>query len=93
MLVRGEEWVPTGTWWSPAIDAPHTNTPLAIAASLGTGMAVLGLFLLLSRAVGAWLLPPSAMGPMTLSLYTAHLVALHFEVHDARPVCGSRSSW
>ena len=85
LLIWGEEWLPTDTWWSLAIDAPHTNTPLAIAASLGTGMAVLGLFLLISRVAGAWLLPLSAMGSMTLSLYTAHLVALSFEVHDDRP--------
>ncbi|WP_424347170.1 heparan-alpha-glucosaminide N-acetyltransferase domain-containing protein [Kocuria sp. CH-021] len=77
--------LPTDTWWWLAIASPHTNTPLALAASLGTGLAVLSLFLLLSRAVGAWLLPLSAMGSMTLSLYTAHLVALSFEVHYDRP--------
>jgi uncharacterized membrane protein len=85
VLVWGDEWLPADTWWSLAIDTPHTNAPLAIAVSLGTGMAVLGAFLLLSRAVGAWLLPLSSMGSMTLSLYTAHLVALSFEVHEDRP--------
>ncbi|MFI7581291.1 heparan-alpha-glucosaminide N-acetyltransferase domain-containing protein [Kocuria kalidii] len=85
LLVWGGEWLPTGTWWSLAVDAPHTNAPLAIAVSLGTGMAVLGLFLLVSHAVGAWLLPLSAMGSMTLSLYTAHLVALSLEVHYDQP--------
>ncbi|MEX5235962.1 heparan-alpha-glucosaminide N-acetyltransferase domain-containing protein [Kocuria arenosa] len=85
ILGWGGEWLPTDTWWSLAVDAPHTNTPLAIAVSLGTGMAVLGTFLLISRVVGAWLQPLSAMGSMTLSLYTAHLVALSFEVHEDRP--------
>ncbi|MEX5300009.1 heparan-alpha-glucosaminide N-acetyltransferase domain-containing protein [Kocuria sp. CPCC 205292] len=85
VLVWGSDWLPTDTWWSLAVDTPHTNAPLAIAASLGTGMAVLGFFLLITRAVGAWLLPLSAMGSMTLSLYTAHLVALSFEVHYDRP--------
>lgn len=85
VLVWGYGWLPTDTWWSLAVDTPHTNAPLAIAASLGTGMAVLGIFLLISRAVGAWLAPLSAMGSMTLSLYTAHLVALSFEVHYDRP--------
>ncbi|WP_298582435.1 heparan-alpha-glucosaminide N-acetyltransferase domain-containing protein [uncultured Kocuria sp.] len=79
------ESLPTDTWWWLAIASPHTNTPLALAASLGTGLAVLGFFLLISRALGAWLLPLSAMGSMTLSLYTAHLVALSFEVHYDRP--------
>ncbi|GAB2614038.1 hypothetical protein GCM10009696_19530 [Kocuria himachalensis] len=85
VLVWGSDWLPTDTWWSLAIDTPHTNAPLAIAASLGTGMAVLGLFLLISRDVGAWLLPLSAMGSMTLSMYTTHLLALSFEVHYDRP--------
>lgn len=85
VLVWGSDWLPTETWWSLAVATPHTNAPLAIAASLGTGMAVLGLFLLISRVVGSWLLPLSAMGSMTLSLYTAHLVALSFEVHYDRP--------
>lgn len=85
VLVWGSDWLPTDTWWSLAIDTPHTNAPLAIAASLGTGMAVLGLFMLISRPLGAWLVPLSAMGAMTLSLYTAHLVALSFEVHYDRP--------
>ena len=85
LLVWESGGLPTDTWWSLAIDAPHANTPLAIAASLGTGMAVLGFFLLIFRAVGAWLSPLSAMGSMTLSLYTAHLVALSFEVHYDRP--------
>ncbi|MFE7630662.1 heparan-alpha-glucosaminide N-acetyltransferase domain-containing protein [Kocuria sp. NPDC057446] len=85
VLVWGSDWLPTDTWWSLAVATPHTNAPLAIAVSLGTGIAVLGFFLLLSRAVGAWLLPLSAMGSMTLSLYTAHLVALAFEVHYDRP--------
>ncbi|WP_017834115.1 heparan-alpha-glucosaminide N-acetyltransferase domain-containing protein [Kocuria sp. UCD-OTCP] len=85
VLVWGSDWLPTETWWSLAVATPHTNAPLAIAASLGTGMAVLGLFLLISRVVGSWLLPLSTMGSMTLSLYTAHLVALSFEVHYDRP--------
>ena len=85
VLVWGSDWLPTETWWSLAVATPHTNAPLAIAASLGTGMAVLGLCLLISRVVGSWLLLLSAMGSMTLSLYTAHLVALSFEIHYDRP--------
>ena len=48
---------------------------------LGTGVAVLGAFLLLTRAGKAWALPLAAMGSMTLTLYSAHLLALATEVH------------
>ena len=84
-LLWGPDDVPGSTAWWLVIDTPHSNTPFAIAASLGVGLAVLGFFLLVSRGSGGWLLPLSAMGGMTLSLYTAHLVALSLEVHYDRP--------
>lgn len=85
ILVWGAGSLPTSTGWWLAITTPHSNTPLAIATSLGLGLAVLGVFLLISRKIGAWLLPLSAMGAMTLTLYSAHLLALSLGVHyDAR---------
>lgn len=76
--------LPTTTWWWLLIPGPHTNTPIAILYGLGSGVAVLGAFLLLARKVGEWLLPLSAVGSMTLTLYSAHLLALaamlHYEV-------------
>ncbi|MEX5301943.1 heparan-alpha-glucosaminide N-acetyltransferase domain-containing protein [Kocuria sabuli] len=76
--------LPTTTWWWLLIPGPHTNTPVAILYDLGSGAAVLGAFLLVARKAGAWLLPLGAMGSMTLTLYTAHLLALaamlHYEV-------------
>ena len=77
--------MPTTTGWWLAIATPHTNTPLAIAASLGMSLAVLGVFLLIGQKITPWLLPLSAMGVMTLTLYTAHLVGLSFEVHYDQP--------
>ncbi|MEX5237909.1 heparan-alpha-glucosaminide N-acetyltransferase domain-containing protein [Kocuria sp. CPCC 205236] len=77
--------LPTTTWWWLAIAGPHTNTPLALALSLGSGMAVLGLFLLLGRNLAKWLLPLAAMGSMTLTLYSTHLLALATEIHYDRP--------
>lgn len=71
-------------WWL-AVTTPHMNTPLSIAWSLGVGMTVLGGFLLVSRRLGAWLRPLAAMGAMTLTLYSAHLVALSFEFHEDEP--------
>ncbi|MCM3486918.1 DUF1624 domain-containing protein [Kocuria rosea] len=85
VLVWGPDSLPTESVWWLAIATPHTNTPLAIAASLGIGMTVLGALLLIARKAEAWLLPLAAMGVMTLTLYTAHLVALSFEAHYDQP--------
>lgn len=85
-LIWRPDSLPTETVWWLAIATPHTNTPLAIAASLGVGLTVLGALLLIARKAEAWLLPLAAMGAMTLTLYTAHLVALSFEAHYDRPV-------
>jgi hypothetical protein len=84
-LLWGPDQPAGATAWWLVIDTPHSNTPFAIAASLGVGLAVLGFFLLVSRGAGAWLLPLAAIGGMTLSLYTAHLVALSLEVHYDHP--------
>ncbi len=86
ILVWGtDEGLPTSTGWWLAVTTPHANMPLAIAWSLGIGLAVLGTFLLLARAVGPWLLPLSAMGAMTLTLYSTQLVLLSFELHYDQP--------
>ncbi|MFC4903761.1 heparan-alpha-glucosaminide N-acetyltransferase domain-containing protein [Kocuria oceani] len=77
--------LPTTTWWWLAIPGPHTNTPLALLHGLGASMAVLGGFLLLARRLQGWLLPLSAMGSMTLTLYTTHLLALSTEAHYDQP--------
>ncbi|MCW2131484.1 heparan-alpha-glucosaminide N-acetyltransferase domain-containing protein [Arthrobacter sp. VKM Ac-2550] len=71
-------------WWL-AIATPHTNTPLAIAASLGMGLLVTGVFLLIAPKAGQWLKPLAAMGAMTLTLYSAHLIALAPELHYDEP--------
>ncbi|MFF0903201.1 UNVERIFIED_CONTAM: heparan-alpha-glucosaminide N-acetyltransferase domain-containing protein [Kocuria sp. CPCC 205316] len=80
-----DQVLPTTTWWWLAIAGPHTNTPLALAVGLGSAAAALGGFLLLARRLGSWLLPLSAMGTMTLTLYSAHLLALSTEVHYDQP--------
>lgn len=85
ILTWGPDSLPTSTPWWLAITTPHADTPLSLAASLGVSMAALGVFLLIARKAGDWLLPLTAMGVMTLTLYTAHLVALSFEIHYDRP--------
>ncbi|WP_240974843.1 DUF418 domain-containing protein [Crystallibacter degradans] len=74
----------TSAWWL-AIATPHTNTPLAIAASLGVGLLVTGVFLLIAPKAGQWLKPLAVMGAMTLTLYSAHLIALAPELHYDEP--------
>ncbi|MCW2134151.1 heparan-alpha-glucosaminide N-acetyltransferase domain-containing protein [Arthrobacter sp. VKM Ac-2550] len=74
----------TSAWWL-AIATPHTNTPLAIAASLGMGLLVTGVFLLVASKAELWLKPLAVMGVMTLTLYSAHLIALAPELHYDEP--------
>lgn len=68
--------VPTTTPWWLATDAPHSTTPLDLAATTGTALLALGLALLLAGAVPLVLHPLAAAGSMPLSLYTAHVWVL-----------------
>lgn len=87
VLVYGPDPVlPTSTWWWLAVTGPHTNTPLALLSGVGTGALVLGLCLLVARRAESVLLPLVAAGSMTLTLYSAHLLALFLEVHREQPV-------
>jgi uncharacterized membrane protein len=76
-----------GTWWSLALAAPHSNTPLDLIHTLGSAMAVLGGMLLLTRALPASkvLDAVAAAGSMTLTLYTAHLLLLSTGVLNGEP--------
>ncbi|WP_424348285.1 heparan-alpha-glucosaminide N-acetyltransferase domain-containing protein [Kocuria sp. CH-021] len=73
--------LPTSTWWWLLTPGPHSNTPVTLLMDLGTGLAVLGLFLLLARPNRLWTVL-AAMGGRTLTLYSAHLLALATAVHD-----------
>jgi uncharacterized membrane protein len=77
--------LPTTTWWWLAVGGPYTNTPPALLLGLGSAVAALGVFLLLARRFGTWLLPLSAMGAMTLTVYSVHLLALAAELHYDQP--------
>lgn len=70
--------LPTTTLTWLVISGPHTNTPFAIAESAGLAMVALGAFLLICRWIGRLLSPLGAMGSMTLTIYSAHLVFLAF---------------
>jgi uncharacterized protein len=59
---------------------PHSDTPFDVIGTGGTAVAVLGLCLLLARALrgrSRWLLLPlGAVGAMALTAYTAQLIAI-----------------
>ncbi|MCQ1951373.1 MULTISPECIES: heparan-alpha-glucosaminide N-acetyltransferase domain-containing protein [Arthrobacter] len=63
----------TGSWWWLALSGPHSNTSLDMLHTAGAAAAVLGVCLLLTRARPLLLLPLSAAGAMTLTLYSLHV--------------------
>ncbi len=67
---------PTGSWWWLATVAPHSGTPLDLAQTIGSAMAVLGLCLLVSRFQPRVWAAAFGAGAMTLSLYSLHVVLL-----------------
>ncbi|WAP51024.1 heparan-alpha-glucosaminide N-acetyltransferase domain-containing protein [Arthrobacter sp. ATA002] len=74
----------TGSWWWLAVSGPHSGTPLDLLHTAGTAAAVVGVCLLLTRARPNLLLPLSAAGAMTLTLYSIHVWIM--SVTDAQPV-------
>ena len=65
---------PTGSWWWLTTSAPHSGTPLDLAHTTGTALALIGLCLLLARfAPAVWAVAFGA-GAMTLTLYSLHVV-------------------
>ncbi len=67
---------PTGSWWWLTVATPHTATPFDLAATIGSSMAVLGLFLLVLSRPRLWASPLVAVGAMSLTLYSLHVVLL-----------------
>jgi uncharacterized membrane protein YeiB len=76
------------TWGYLALAAPHTNTQLDLANTLGSAMAVLGLALLLTRLpiVERLLRPVRAAGAMTLTLYSAQALVIATGVFEDQPL-------
>ncbi|MGY1673236.1 heparan-alpha-glucosaminide N-acetyltransferase domain-containing protein [Geodermatophilus sp. SYSU D00710] len=74
-------WGPAGTtpsdtgWWLATV-APHSSTPLDLLFTIGVGLAVLGVCLLLGRMTTGLLRPLAVAGSMTLTLYSLHLLLL-----------------
>jgi uncharacterized membrane protein YeiB len=68
---------PTTDWRWLLISAPHSSTTLDLVHTSAMAACVLGLCLLVTRYFPKWLYSPlAAVGSMTLTLYTAHVLAL-----------------
>jgi hypothetical protein len=68
---------PTTDWRWLLISSPHSGTTFDLVHTCGTSAAVLGACLLVVRALPRWTyLPLAATGSMTLTLYSAHVLAL-----------------
>jgi Heparan-alpha-glucosaminide N-acetyltransferase, catalytic len=68
---------PTADWRWLLISSPHSGTTFDLAHTCGTSAAVLGACVLLVRVLPRWsYLPLAATGSMTLTLYSAHVLAL-----------------
>jgi uncharacterized membrane protein len=67
---------PTGSWWWLATVAPHSGTPLDLAQTIGSALAVLGLCLLLTRVGRNLWAAVFGAGAMTLTLYSLHVAVM-----------------
>ncbi|MCE0761494.1 DUF1624 domain-containing protein [Pseudonocardia kujensis] len=91
VAVAPEGVTPTTTWWWLGTDAPHSGTPLDLAQTIGSALAVLGVMLLLGRSanrlVQGAVRPLAAVGSLTLTVYTLHVVFLNspLDTFDALP--------
>ena len=83
-----EESKPPTSWWYLAVPAPHAYSPIDLLHTLGSAAAVLGAALLLTRVplVARLLWPLAAVGSMSLTLYSAHLVFLATPVPEDQDV-------
>jgi methionine-R-sulfoxide reductase len=65
--------------WAALLDAaPHSQMPPWLLSSLGSAALVLGLSLLLADALPRLASPLVALGQLALTIYVAHLMALHW---------------
>lgn len=65
----------TSPWWL-TVASPHTATPFDLLHTIGTAIAVVGLMLLIARKLPGLVWPLAAIGSMTFTLYTLHVLVL-----------------
>lgn len=66
---------PTGSWWWLAVRGPHTGTTFDLLMTAGSACLVLGVALLVGRALPRLTGVLFGAGAMTLTLYTLHVLA------------------
>lgn len=66
----------SGSWWWLAVSAPHSGSSLDLVHVSGAAAAVVAVCLLLTRRIPQALLPLSAPGAMTLTLYSLHICVM-----------------
>ncbi len=81
----------TSSWWWLAVSTPHSGTTFDLLSTAGTAAAVTGACLLATRRFPSALLPLSAPGAMTLTLYSLHICVMSWvdqqvPVPDPAPV-------
>ena len=77
--------LPTTSGWWLAILSPYSSTPLELLNTIGIAAVVLGAMLIFAHKAASALMPLSAMGGMTLTLYSAHLIVLSSGFLQNRP--------
>ena len=76
---------PTTSWWWLAVVAPHSGTSFDLLHTIGTACFVLGATLLLARVVRPIVWPLAAIGSMTFTLYSLHVVLISTVMPDTMP--------
>jgi uncharacterized membrane protein len=74
----------TDRWWL-AVAGPHSGTPFDLLHTIGTACFILGLMLLLMRVARTALWPLAAIGSMTFTLYSLHVVLISTVMPDTIP--------
>ncbi|XBH20950.1 heparan-alpha-glucosaminide N-acetyltransferase domain-containing protein [Jonesiaceae bacterium BS-20] len=90
MPSAGETIAATLAAWDTA--EPHSNTPFEIVGSGGFAVAFLGLCLLIAPFTRLLLAPAIAMGTMSLTVYTLHVVTFRM-VQDHGVMDGGLAIW
>jgi uncharacterized membrane protein YeiB len=67
---------PITSWWFLGVMAPHSGAIPDLVHTTGTALLVIGVALMLVPRTGRWLRPLAAAGSMTLTLYSAHVIAV-----------------
>jgi uncharacterized membrane protein len=76
---------PTTSWWWLTVAAPHSGSTFDLLHTIGTASFVLGAMLLLARGARAAVWPLAAIGSMTFTLYSLHVVLISTVLPDTTP--------